>query len=76
MYYWTRTPYTETDKALMWERWRAGESTRLRDTGRMLWPMCCVDQLNPQSKAADRPIARLCPSALHADGVVVPFGAF
>jgi hypothetical protein len=26
MKYPTRTQYTETDKALMWERWRRGES--------------------------------------------------
>jgi hypothetical protein len=28
MKYRTRIQYTETDKALMWERWRQGESLR------------------------------------------------
>ncbi|EED35431.1 putative transcriptional regulator, Fis family [Luminiphilus syltensis NOR5-1B] len=33
MSYPTRIRYTETDKALMWERWRKGES--LNEIGRL-----------------------------------------
>jgi len=69
MKYRTRIQYTEADKALMWERWRRGESLQaiaqlfdrnhsaiggiLVRTGG-IWAMRCVDRLNPQPSGVGR----------------------
>src|SRR5262245_7007351 len=52
-------------------------NAQLRNAGRTLWPMCCVDRLNPQSialipssaKAAPRPVSSVPGSSVYDRGV-------
>jgi len=57
----TRIQYTEADKALMWERWRQGESLHAiaRLFNRYHPSIGCVDQLSPQPEAVTASGARI-----------------